>query len=86
MSIVGPRPERPEFVEDLIQGIRYYDERHLVKPGLTGWAQINYGYGCSVQDAKRKLYLDLYYIKNMSMELDLVILFRTLGTLCSGPA
>lgn len=86
MSIVGPRPERPEFVEDLIQGIRYYDERHLVKPGLTGWAQINYGYGCSVQDAKRKLYLDLYYIKNMSMELDLVILFRTLGTLFSGPA
>lgn len=85
MSIVGPRPERPEFVEELIDEIPFYDERHLVKPGLTGWAQINYRYGCSVEDARRKLFLDLYYIKHMSVELDLVILFRTLGTLLRHP-
>ena len=81
MSIVGPRPERPEFVQELITEIPYYDERHLVKPGLTGWAQVNYRYGCSVEDARRKLFLDLYYIKQMSLELDLVIIFRTLGIL-----
>ncbi len=86
MSIVGPRPERPEFVEELIREIPYYDERHLIKPGLTGWAQINYRYGCSVADAKRKLFLDLYYIKHMSFELDVVILLRTLGTLFKHPA
>lgn len=85
MSIVGPRPERPEFVEELIEEIPFYDERHLVKPGLTGWAQINYRYGCSVEDARRKLFLDLYYIKHMSVELDLVILFKTLGTLLRHP-
>ncbi len=85
MSIVGPRPERPEFVEELINEIPYYDERHLVKPGLTGWAQVNYRYGCNVEDAKRKLFLDLYYIKHMSAELDLVIIFRTLGIFLNHP-
>jgi sugar transferase (PEP-CTERM system associated) len=85
MSLVGPRPERPEFVQELIAEIPYYDERHLVKPGLTGWAQINYRYGCTVEDARRKLFLDLYYIKQMSLELDLVIIFRTLGILIRHP-
>ncbi len=85
MSIVGPRPERPEFVQELIAEIPYYDERHLVKPGLSGWAQINYRYGCTVKDARRKLHLDLYYIKQMSLELDLVIIFRTLGILIRHP-
>jgi exopolysaccharide biosynthesis polyprenyl glycosylphosphotransferase len=85
MSVVGPRPERPEFVDGLIDLIPYYDERHLVKPGLTGWAQINYRYGASVEDARRKLCLDLYYIKHMSIELDLVIICRTLGILFHHP-
>ncbi len=80
MSVVGPRPERPEFVEELASQIRFYNERHLVKPGLSGWAQINYRYGASVEDAQRKLQLDLWYIKHMSLELDLSILLRTLGT------
>ena len=84
MAIVGPRPERPEFVESLADQIRFYNERHLIKPGLTGWAQINYRYGASVEDARRKLQLDLWYIKHMSIELDLSIVFRTLGTLCLG--
>jgi exopolysaccharide biosynthesis polyprenyl glycosylphosphotransferase len=84
MSIVGPRPERPEFVTPLTTLIPFYDERHLVKPGLTGWAQINYRYGASVADARRKLQLDLYYIKHMSLELDLVILLRTFGIFFRG--
>jgi len=84
MSIVGPRPERPEFVRELSSQIRFYNERHLVKPGLTGWAQINYPYGASVEDARRKLQLDLWYIKHMSLELDLAILLRTLGTVFLG--
>ena len=84
MSIVGPRPERTEFVEELASEIRFYNERHLVKPGLTGWAQINYHYGASVQDAQRKLQLDLWYIKHMSLELDLAILLRTLGKVFQG--
>jgi lipopolysaccharide/colanic/teichoic acid biosynthesis glycosyltransferase len=84
MSLVGPRPERPEFVEELADRIRFYNERHLIKPGLTGWAQINYRYGASVEDARRKLQLDLWYIKHMSMELDLIILLRTLGTVFLG--
>ncbi|MCG3137227.1 MAG: hypothetical protein HJJLKODD_01070 [Phycisphaerae bacterium] len=85
MSVVGPRPERPEFVEELVKQIPYYDERHLVKPGLTGWAQINYRYGSSVKDAKKKLFLDLYYIKHMSLELDLIIIFRTCSCLFYDP-
>lgn len=84
MSVVGPRPERPEFVGPLASLIPFYDERHLVKPGLTGWAQINYRYGASVADARKKLQLDLYYIKHMSLELDLVILLRTFGTFFLG--
>lgn len=84
MSIIGPRPERPEFVEQLAEQIPFYNERHLVKPGLSGWAQINYRYGASVEDARRKLQLDLWYIKHMSLELDLIIVFRTLGTVFLG--
>jgi len=84
MSVVGPRPERPEFVDELAAKIRFYNERHVIKPGLTGWAQINYRYGASVEDAQRKLQLDLWYIKHMCIELDLTILLRTLGTLFIG--
>ncbi|GMU24303.1 MAG: sugar transferase [Phycisphaerae bacterium] len=84
MSIVGPRPERPEFVEELSRSIPFYHERHLVKPGLTGWAQINYRYGASVEDARRKLQLDLWYLKHMSLELDFLVLLRTVGTMCLG--
>jgi sugar transferase (PEP-CTERM system associated) len=84
MSIVGPRPERPVFVDQLAKQIRFYNERHLVKPGLTGWAQVNYRYGASVDDARRKLQLDLWYIKHMSLELDTVIFLRTLGTVFLG--
>jgi len=84
MSVVGPRPERPEFIDELAAKIRFYNERHLIKPGLTGWAQINYRYGASVNDACRKLQLDLWYIKHMSIELDLIILLRTLGTVFLG--
>ena len=77
MSIVGPRPERPEFTSSLIKDIPYFDLRHLVKPGLTGWAQVSYPYGASVDDARKKLQYDLYYIKNQSLVLDLNILLRT---------
>ncbi len=84
MSVVGPRPERPEFVGPLTSLIPFYDERHLIKPGLTGWAQINYPYGSSVADARRKLQLDLYYVKHTSLELDLIILLRTFGTFFLG--
>ncbi|MCU0232167.1 MAG: TIGR03013 family PEP-CTERM/XrtA system glycosyltransferase [Acidobacteria bacterium] len=77
MSLVGPRPERPEFVADLAGRLRYYQERHRVKPGLTGWAQLNYQYGSSIDDAKKKLEYDLYYVKNASLFLDLVILLET---------
>ncbi len=84
MTVVGPRPERPEFVGPLATLIPFYDERHLIKPGLTGWAQINYRYGSTIADARQKLQLDLYYVKHMSLELDLVILLRTLGTFFRG--
>jgi sugar transferase (PEP-CTERM system associated) len=77
MSFVGPRPERPFFVADLAQQIPFYNERHVVKPGITGWAQINYQYGASVEDARCKLEYDLYYIKNYSLFLDLLILIQT---------
>lgn len=79
MSLVGPRPERPEFVGILEKKVPYYFVRHTIKPGLTGWAQINYRYGASVEDAQSKLEYDLYYIKNMSLFLDLKILLRTVG-------
>ncbi|MBA4047257.1 MAG: sugar transferase [Sphingomonas sp.] len=77
MSFVGPRPERPQFVEDLEQKLPYYAERHMVKPGITGWAQINYPYGASIEDARQKLEYDLYYAKNYSPFLDLLILIQT---------
>ena len=77
MTFVGPRPERPEFVKTLEQEIPYYSQRHLVKPGLTGWAQIRYPYCASVEDAVQKLQYDLYYIKNQSLMLDIVTLFET---------
>jgi sugar transferase (PEP-CTERM system associated) len=78
MSFVGPRPERPQFVTELEQHLPYYAERHMVKPGITGWAQINYPYGASIEDARHKLEYDLYYAKNYSPFLDLLILLQTL--------
>ena len=84
MSLIGPRPERPEFVKDLEAKIPYYGVRHSVRPGITGWAQIKYPYGASVEDALRKLEYDLYYIKNMSLFLDLKILLRTIGVIILG--
>jgi exopolysaccharide biosynthesis polyprenyl glycosylphosphotransferase len=78
MSFVGPRPERPQFVAQLEQQLPYYAERHMVKPGITGWAQINYPYGASIEDARHKLEYDLYYAKNYSPFLDLLILLQTL--------
>jgi sugar transferase (PEP-CTERM system associated) len=83
MSLVGPRPERPAFVEQLIDGIPFYGQRHAIRPGLTGWAQIRYTYGASVEDALEKLQYDLFYIKNMSLALDVFILFATLKTVVS---
>ena len=80
MSFIGPRPERPQFVAMLAKEIPFYEHRHLVQPGLTGWAQIKYPYGASVQDARQKLQYDLYYIKNQSLALDLVIVFETVKT------
>lgn len=77
MSFVGPRPERPYFVETLTKELPYYVERHAVKPGITGWAQVRYPYGASVDDAREKVQYDLYYIKNYSVFLDLLILFQT---------
>ena len=77
MSFVGPRPERPPFVGELAEQIPYYNERHRVKPGITGWAQINYPYGASVEDARQKLQYDLYYIKNKSLLFDLLIMLQT---------
>ncbi len=77
MSLVGPRPERPVFVEELAKRIPYFRQRHIVKPGLTGWAQINYRYGASFEDAVQKLQYDLFYIKNQSFLFDLSILFNT---------
>lgn len=84
MAFIGPRPERPEFTRELAQQIPYYEKRHLVKPGLTGWAQINYPYGASVTDALKKLEYDLYYIKHGSLQLDMHILVRTLGAIMKG--
>ncbi|MCZ8320278.1 MAG: TIGR03013 family XrtA/PEP-CTERM system glycosyltransferase [Novosphingobium sp.] len=78
MSFVGPRPERPEFVADLEEKLPFYAERHMVKPGITGWAQINYPYGASIEDSRHKLEYDLYYAKNYTPFLDLLILLQTL--------
>ncbi len=84
MSFVGPRPERPEFVEKLKQVIPYYSKRHFIKPGLTGWAQVRYPYGASVEDAVEKLRYDLYYIKNISPYLDSLIFFETIKVVLFG--
>jgi sugar transferase (PEP-CTERM system associated) len=84
MSFVGPRPERPHFVAQLAEEIPFYEHRHLTAPGLTGWAQIKYPYGASVEDARNKLQYDLYYIKNQSLALDLVIVFETVKTVLFG--
>jgi sugar transferase (PEP-CTERM system associated) len=77
MSFVGPRPERPFFVANLTEAVPYYAERHWARPGITGWAQINYPYGASIEDARRKLSFDLYYVKNQSIFLDFLILLQT---------
>ncbi|HEY0006310.1 MAG TPA: TIGR03013 family XrtA/PEP-CTERM system glycosyltransferase [Pyrinomonadaceae bacterium] len=84
MNFVGPRPERPHFVRQLAEEIPYYEQRHLIAPGLTGWAQIKYPYGASIEDARQKLQYDLYYIKNQSLLLDAVILFETVKTILFG--
>jgi sugar transferase (PEP-CTERM system associated) len=84
MAFVGPRPERPEFVEWLTKDIPYYGLRHLVRPGITGWAQIRYRYGNSVEDAKEKLQYDLFYIKNASIGLDVLIMFQTIKIVLLG--
>ena len=81
MAIVGPRPERPEFVKTLSEQIPYYRQRHCIKPGITGWAQINYRYGDTLEDTIAKLEFDLYYIKNVSLSLDAYIVFHTLKTM-----
>lgn len=84
MSLVGPRPERPEFVERLGAGIPYYAERHRVKPGVTGWAQLLYAYGSDEEDAKRKLEFDLYYVKHAGIVLDMIILLQTVEVVLLG--
>lgn len=84
MSFVGPRPERPHFVAQLQERIPFYSQRHTIKPGITGWAQVKYTYGASVEDALEKLQYDLYYIKNLSMFLDLVILMHSVQVVLLG--
>jgi len=84
MSFVGPRAERPYFVEQLTEKIPFYSQRHLVEPGLTGWAQVNYGYGASVEDALQKLQYDLYYIKNVSLLFDIWIMFKSIKIVLFG--
>lgn len=84
MSLVGPRPERPQFVEQLEKEIPFYGERHRVKPGVTGWAQLSYPYGATIEDARNKLEFDLYYVKNASAFLDLIILLETVEVVLWG--
>ena len=84
MSFVGPRPERPHFVAQLAEEIPYYEQRHLIAPGLTGWAQIKYPYGASIEDARQKLQYDLFYIKNFSLFLDAIIMFETIKIILFG--
>ena len=84
MSLVGPRPERPEFVSQLTRTIPFYGERHAIQPGLTGWAQVRYTYGATVEDALEKLQYDLFYVKNMSLSLDVVIILDTIKTVLLG--
>jgi sugar transferase (PEP-CTERM system associated) len=84
MNFVGPRPERPHFVAQLAREIPYYEQRHLIPPGLTGWAQIKYPYGASIEDARQKLQYDLFYIKNQSLILDAIVLFETIKIILFG--
>ncbi|MDZ5459388.1 TIGR03013 family XrtA/PEP-CTERM system glycosyltransferase [Azohydromonas lata] len=84
MSIVGPRPERPFFVEQLARELPYYGLRHSIKPGVTGWAQVRYPYGATVEDSLQKLQYDLYYVKNHTLTLDLLVLFETVGVVLTG--
>ena len=84
MSMVGPRPERPYFVDQFIDAIPSYTERHNVKPGITGWAQVSYRYGASIEDARRKLEYDLSYVNSLTMALDLKILCATVGVVILG--
>ena len=84
MSFVGPRPERPVFVQEICEEVPYYEQRHKVKPGITGWAQLCYPYGASIDDAKEKLQYDLYYLKNHSILLDLIILIQTVEVVLVG--
>ena len=84
MSLVGPRPERPFFVDQFTHEIPFFAVRHSVKPGITGWAQVCYHYGATVEDAAEKLQYDLYYVKNHSLSLDLLVLFETVGVVITG--
>ena len=84
MSLVGPRPERPEFVKELLEKIPYYAERHTVRPGVTGWAQLKYSYGASAEDALEKLQYDLYYVKNQNLMLDIMIILQTVEVVLWG--
>jgi sugar transferase (PEP-CTERM system associated) len=84
MSLVGPRPERPFFVDQLTKEIPFYAVRHSVKPGVTGWAQVRYHYGATVEDSAEKLQYDLYYVKNHSLFLDILVLFETIGVVLTG--
>ncbi len=78
MAFVGPRPERPEFVPWLTEQLPFYDLRHIIRPGLTGWAQVRYGYGATLEEAREKLAFDLYYVKHASLGFDLLIMFETI--------
>jgi lipopolysaccharide/colanic/teichoic acid biosynthesis glycosyltransferase len=84
MSFIGPRPERPFFVDQLVKEIPYYWLRHTVKPGITGWAQVSYPYGASIAETTEKLKYDLYYVKNHTLLLDLVILLETVRVVLLG--
>ena len=84
MSVIGPRPERPQFVADLADKIRYYNLRHCVKPGLAGWAQLRYPYGASIEDAEEKLKYDLFYVKNNNLLFDFLILIQTFEVVLFG--
>ncbi|MFW6365630.1 MAG: TIGR03013 family XrtA/PEP-CTERM system glycosyltransferase [Spirochaetota bacterium] len=84
MTLIGPRPERPEFVDELKRKIPYYSLRHMIKPGVSGWAQIKYPYGASVEDAMQKLEYDLYYMRHLTLRLDIIIILRTIRTVLFG--
>ena len=84
MSFIGPRPERPQFVAELSEKVPFYDARHRVKPGLMGWAQLKYPYGASVEDAENKLKYDLYYVKNHSFFIDILIVIQTVEVVLLG--